>query len=323
MTTKLAAGRKPGLYSAVMRTKRGKSFLLALLLLTAGCGHTYYGRIGGLRESTLKPAIAIEAFEDRSGTPDGDTAGEQIPAFLAEALIRSDRYTVIEKGNFGGLFGELRRRKDKIFGDADAPEAQTAPGHFTLRGIVTDFSHADVTETTRTPARIAFTINLVDTDSGEVLDAIRCAAERRPPRFGPREPARPQVGSDAFFRTPLGKATQKAIRQAVKTLNKTLPRRPWYPMIADVVGGRIVINGGRDRGLRVGQLYAVVGEGHPVTDPMTGQKLSVVPGHVIANLRITEVQEHIAFGTIIQGGDVRRTQRLIPHDARRPLDPTQ
>jgi hypothetical protein len=161
------------------------------------------------------------------------------------------------------------------------------------------------------------TLTIVEIETGEIIDSVQCASKvmaREAYVKGTYKNV--AFGGDAFFRTPLGIATARAIRQGLNGIVKKLPRHMWQPMIASVAGGRIILNGGKDRGFRPGALYLIRGEGQSVTDPATGDVLSVIPGPVIGTIRVTEVQRRIAYAEVVKGSQFRRGQRLVPTSRR-------
>jgi hypothetical protein len=82
-------------------------------------------------------------------------------------------------------------------------------------------------------------------------------------------------------------------------------------MISCVRDGTILLNGGKDRSFREGTEYIVRGPAEPVTDPATGDILTFVPGPRIGLLRISQVDEKVAFAKILQGQGFNRGQWLV------------
>ena len=53
-------------------------------------------------------------------------------------------------------------------------------------------------------------------------------------------------GGDLFFKTPIGRATQAALRKAVNRIIRDIPYTTWKPRIADATAASVIINGGEN-----------------------------------------------------------------------------
>ncbi|NQT93117.1 MAG: hypothetical protein HQ559_10180, partial [Lentisphaerae bacterium] len=195
--------------------------------------------------------------------------------------------------------------------------------HFLIRGVVSDFSQIGggsffafvrnlFIRSMGNRARVAMTLTVVNVESGEIVGSARCSGMTYTSRaFLKSRYKNVDFGGDTFMRTPLGTATTKAIRRGVRGVVKTVPITYWQPMIADVMGTRIVLNGGKDRGITVGREFGVRGEGRTVTDPATGDVLSVIPGPALGHVRVTQVLDKISYAEIVRGRGLQRGQRLV------------
>jgi hypothetical protein len=92
---------------------------------------------------------------------------------------------------------------------------------------------------------------------------------------------------------------------------ESLPVRSWKPMIAEVKNGRILLNGGADRGYVLGQVYIAREPARPVTDPNTGDVISYLSGKEVGWLRVFQVDQKIAIAEAIQGSGFRRGMPLF------------
>jgi hypothetical protein len=164
-------------------------------------------------------------------------------------------------------------------------------------------------------ARVSLTLTLVDIETGQIISSVQSAGlVRTSEAFAQGNYKGVSFGGDVFFATPLGQATQRAIRSGVRAISKEMPRNPWRPMISCVRNASIILNGGEDRDFREGTVYVVRGPAEPVTDPATGDVLTFVPGPKIGTLRITEVNEKVSFAVPVQGGGFDRGQWLTKAD---------
>jgi hypothetical protein len=63
----------------------------------------------------------------------------------------------------------------------------------------------------------------------------------------------------------------------------------------------VVINGGRDRGVRSGAEFEVVDAGRPILDPATGDAIGQSAGRSIGRIIIHEVRERYSTATVVIG----------------------
>ena len=89
-------------------------------------------------------------------------------------------------------------------------------------------------------------------------------------------------------------------------------------MIAAIADGRIIVNGGTNHGFREGAVFSVRAAAHRITDPATGEVISLLAGARVGSIRIEHVQEKIAFASIVDGGGFERGQWLSAEESESP-----
>jgi len=273
--------------------------------------------------NAILPVIAVSSFDDRSGFRSKWDVGGGMADLLTSELMKTGNFRVVERRHLDKVFGEIKWQKDPRF----RPEGKVAQGRlknaeYLIRGVVNDFSQVGggslfvamtkyIFGGKGNRARVAMTLTIVNVESGEIVDSVQCAGSAWARKaYAEAQYKGVDFGGKAFHNTPLGSATAAAIRRGVRMLTKKVPRLYWEPVIADIMEGRIVLNGGTDRGLEVGNQYTVRAEGRRVTDPVTGDVLSVMPGRVVGRIRIVRVQEKISFAEPVVGKGFARGQRL-------------
>jgi len=242
---------------------------------------------------------------------------------LTSELVRSGNFVVVERQHLDKVLGEISRQKAKHFrAEGKVADGRLKNAHYLIRGVINDFSQIGggslfviirnlFLRSKGNRARVALTLTVVNVESGEIVNSLQCGAMAYATHgYAKGRYRNVDFGGDAFLKTPLGVATVNAIRRGVRGVVKKVPRTYWEPMIADVSGRRIILNGGRNRGYKAGQQYEVRGSGKPVTDPVTGDLLSIIPGAVVGTIRITQANEKIAYGQILRGTAFQRGQRL-------------
>ncbi len=303
-----------------MRLARPVPALLALLLAlaAAGCQSPPGTRSNGFfftrRPPTVKPVLAVSDFENKASFNGQWNLGQGMAEILTAELLDSERVEVLERQHLGDVMGEIVRQGQEFF----RPEGRVQKGRlknaqYLVRGVVTDFtvtgdssgwfSISALTLRGRgSRARVAIALRVQDVTSGQVISAVKTDAEVSARGFGGGINYKGVAfGGDAFFRTPLGKATEKAVAQAVKRVLHDLPVQLWQARVAEVEGSRIIINGGKTVGLRVGDVFGARGRPREVTDPASGNVIELMPGPLTAYLRVTQVNETSAFAELVKG----------------------
>lgn len=297
-----------------------------LCVLFSGCATPIVGRCRPLPGNAVPQVLAVSSFDNRSGFSGEWNLGSDMADLLVSELVNCRNFVVVERKHLDEVVGELDRQRKTHF----RPEGRVDMGRlknarYLVRGVISDFSQiggGSLGVTIRSllfggkgyTARVALTLTIVDVESGEIVESIPCEGTARARQaYVKADYDNIAFGGDRFFRTPLGIATSNAIRRGVRGIVKKVPRVFWEPMIAAVSQkGIIILNGGSDRGLQEGVVYDVRGEGQAVTDPTTGDLLSVIPGPVVGTIRVTQVGARIAYAEAINGTGFERGQRLEP-----------
>jgi curli biogenesis system outer membrane secretion channel CsgG len=301
---------------------------LALGFLLSGCNMTLVDSIPPLPETLHAPVVAVTSFDNRAGSEGQWKLGDGMADLLVSELVQSRNFVVVERQHFDKITTEIERQQGGLF----RPEGRTQRGHmknaqYLIRGVINDFSQTGGGGFSVSffrslfllgrgyTARVALTLTLVDVETGEILSAVQSTGlVRTREAYAKVRYDGISFGGDAFFETPLGKATARAIYGGVKQISKNMPENPWRPMISCLRNGTIVVNGGRDHGFRADTHYIVRGPAEPVTDPATGDILTFVPGLKLGVIQIFQVEDKVAFAKPVEGRDFTRGQWLIKAD---------
>jgi curli biogenesis system outer membrane secretion channel CsgG len=272
----------------------------------------------------IKPIVAVTEFENRANFSGQWNLGMGFADVLSSELIETRRVVVLERRNLGDVVSEIARQGSDLFrreGRVDRGRLRNA--RYLLRGVITDFTvTGDVSGWFRSggsggwlggsSARVSLSIKISDVETGEILDAVRTDASARSGFFGGSVDYRGlNFGGDAFFRTPLGRATEVAIVRAVKQVLKAVPSEYWTPCVAEIVDGAAVINGGENVEMEKGTEWVAREPGRPIHDPITGDVIETLPGRETGRVRVTEVRAATSWAAIV-AGTVRPGSRLEP-----------
>jgi len=295
--------------------------VLAFLLTAVGGCLT--GRIPPLPPDAVPPRVAVPSFENRSSFEGQWKLGPGMADLLVSELVASRNFVVLERGSLDKVVDEIARQTHRLFRqEGRVDEGRLDNAHYLIRGVITDFSQSSggalwlglrhlLIGSGGYTARVGLTLTIVDIESGRIIDSVQCAGKARAgDAYAKGSYKGIQFGGRSFFQTPLGIATSAAIRQGLRGIVRKMPRITWTPMIAEVEGTRIILNGGRERGLNAGDVYQVRGQGTPVTDPLTGDVLDVMPGTVVGTVRIMEIREQVSVAEVVSGHGFARGQTL-------------
>ena len=299
------------------------------LLLAAGCKLPSSSssarrfspyRAGGI----VKPVVAVSDFENLASPPAQWNLGRGMADLLITELLDTEKVTVLERKDLGDVVGEIVLQGKEIFRKEGRVErGRLKNAKYLLRGVVTDFSEMSRKSGKlgipgfslfggKNRARVAINIKVSDVETGEIVASVKVeeivsaggvGAEGRYKNV--------QFGGDAFFRTPLGKATERAIRDATKRVLRELPVSRWTPRVAEAGPDGVIINGGEDVRLREGSIFLVREAGRDMTDPETGNVIERVPGKVVGRVRVVSVQPLAAHAELLEG-KAQRGQFLVP-----------
>jgi curli biogenesis system outer membrane secretion channel CsgG len=257
---------------------------------------------------------AIGAFTAKYG--DWDIGGG-LAAMLTSALVESERFIVLERANVGQILSE---QEFKAAGVAN-PETGPALGKLTgsqllIYGAVTEFGTDDsggglsvgvsggglgrllsgALSRQSVSGKVAMDIRLVDTTTGQVLENYRVSEDLSSTGYDVSVGyENVSLGTNKFWKTPLGEATRKAINNAVQWIVLEAQKKPWVGRVVDAEGQDLYINAGTQAGLSVGDQFMIERVVKRFTDPETGEVLGSRKTE-IGVLKLTGIESKLAFG---------------------------
>ncbi|OGV47199.1 MAG: hypothetical protein A2X46_03805 [Lentisphaerae bacterium GWF2_57_35] len=294
------------------------------LLALAGCQSYSHGRSSSLYrpDKSMKPVMAVMDFENQAGFSGQWNLGGGMADVLVTTLLETDRIVVLERKNIGDVMGEIVRQGGDFFrNEGRVEKGRLKNAKYLVRGVVTDFTvTGDASGWFGVPrarlfgrgstARVAVNIKVSDVESGEIVTSIKTEGSASSGGLGGEvNYKKVSFGGDAFFRTPLGKATDTAMRRAVKLILKNLPIQYWQPRVAEGGLDLVVINGGKNVRVREGDIFRVREEAREIKDPVTGNVIEKAPGRVVGRIKVRDVKSASAHATILEG-EARRGQVL-------------
>lgn len=314
-------------------SQAARVMLLALFLATLGAAcqttRTYDPRrrtpTPARNVRLMKPTVAVMDFDNQSGFAGQWSLGGGMADMLITQLMKTERVVVLERRHLEDVVGEIARQGQELFRrEGRVGVGRLKNARYMVRGVVTDFT---VTGDTSgwfgtkdgggwfggSTAKVSLNLRVSDVETGEILASVRADGTAGSRFFGGAVNYKQvSFGGDAFFRTPLGRATESAMRRAVDEILHILPAEYWEPRIAEIVDGQAVVNGGENVGLRAGTEFIVRGEGKTITDPITGDAIERIAGPVLGLIRVVNVRATASYADILQGQNLQRGALLEP-----------
>ncbi|MFP4105333.1 MAG: CsgG/HfaB family protein [Phycisphaerae bacterium] len=291
--------------------------LLLLIAAASGCGRSPFSDYPDPPKDWLKPSVAVMKFENRAPLVGlGWDLGDGMRDVLVDRLVATRRFHVIERPEIEEVLKELRIQNSGL----TRRQRRAQPGRlknvqFLVKGTITDFGHTGSSEGAvatehwklfgkADEALISMTLYVVDVESGEIV----CSESlERTVSAGSGGSVRTKYkdinfGGSRFYRTPLGRATAEVINDAVARVTDSIPSRRWQPRVAMVRdAGVVILNGGTNRGLKVGTVYEVCRQGEPIVDPETGDTIGRQPGRCVGRITIHDVRDKYSMAGITLG----------------------
>ena len=260
----------------------------------------------------VKPSIAVLKFENRAPFPYKWDIGGGTKDILVDRLMKTQRYQVIERPEINALMREINLQNSGVTRAQDrARIGQLKNVQYLVKGTITDFSHVAGGQVyagksswriggSTNVAVMSMTLYVIQVESGQIIASERIQETVSAASVDVRGTYKNiTFGGGVFYKTPLGQATMRAMDRAVEKITVTIASRPWVPKIAAVQAERkVIINGGKDRGLKLGEQMELVENGAPIIDPDTGDMIGEHPGKLLGWVRLIEVQEQYAVGEV-------------------------
>lgn len=287
---------------------------MSLLLSLCACGPFLGPRADQYKYE--KPRIAILAFDNKASLSQQWKLSEGMRDILVDALVKTDRYVVLTRNDLGAVLTELDiQSNDHFRQEGRLVKGKLKNVQYLIKGSVTDFTPNAKGGALRvlgnkvfglggsgSVAVVSVTLYVIDVETGEIVasktmdgtassGSIEVGAQYR----------NVALGGKAFFRTPLGEATQEVIDQCLVYISDAIASTKWHPAVVKIDGDEIFISGGSDRKIEVGSEWAAFVKGEVLIDPQTGDELGRTPGHLTGRLQVTEVFEKYSRAKTVDG----------------------
>ena len=273
-----------------------------------------------------KRTVAVVGFE-AAELMGGATTLEALDQILVEALLKDGRFVVTERLAFTQLQSEQQLGQAGIATPETAVRAgQMIGASILIRGSVTQFepqahgsgvrvggddlfrsgSGGSLGISSQT-AIVKLSLRLIESSTGQILATSNGSGTASANGFRAEMYMRNglELGGGHFQQTPLGKAAEEAIAQAVSRIVLGIETVPWSALIVDNSDGKILISAGSNQNLTIGTRLQVYRKGRDLTDPATGILLETEFDHIAA-IQIDSVREKVSSAVVTSGGQPQR-----------------
>jgi curli biogenesis system outer membrane secretion channel CsgG len=241
--------------------------------------------------------------------------GGGLAAMLTTALDQSGRFVVLERANLERVAFEQQLKAKSAANPETGPRLGRLTGaQFVVIGAVTEFGTQDkgsgislglpgfgkqlggLIGARQTEGAVTLDLRIVDTTTGQIVQTLKVKEPISTTSVSMGVNYRGMtLGGDSFDNTPLGEATRQAIEKAVAEIVAVSARQPWRALVVEFDGRDIAINSGSAAGVKVGDRFDIERITNPLTDPATGEVLSV-RRKGLGTLVITGVEAKVAYG---------------------------
>ena len=263
----------------------------------------------------VKPTVAVMRFNCNASVPGHWDVGDGLRDVLADRLVASGRFRVIERPELAAVSDEVRlQQTGQTRSQQRATPGQLKNVQYLIKGTVVDFGQVAVSTSFMDWARrfqamgaaqqavVSVTLQVVDVESGEIISSE--FLEQAVPAYtvasqaGYKDVA---FGGSVFWRKPLGEAMSRVVDKCVRRVSSSVASAPWTPRVAGVQNAQVLINGGWDRRVRLGTQLEIFQQGGKVVDPDTGDVIGSPLGRSVGRVVVTQVYPRYSVARIIRG----------------------
>ncbi len=265
-----------------------------------------------------KKSIAVTKFDSSVQLGWGWDHGEALTAMLTESLVNTNRFIVVERAAISDVLQEQDLgASGRVATQGAAKIGKLVGANILVRGTITQFEPAQSGGggSVRIPikgfsvgvggkkqtALVKINLRLMDSTTGQIISTH--SAEGKAVSRGVSLDVYHKIdfSANTFKQTPLGQACEDAVNKAVAHIIENTKQMPFYARVASVANGKVYINAGSNRNMKVGMMLHSYARTQEIIDPDTGMVLDFVEEKV-GSVTIQTVKEKISIAVIHPGG---------------------
>ncbi len=298
-------------YGRMLSTVAVSAFLLLIMVA---------GALAQPPATGPKKRIAVLEFGVEAAGASKNVGGG-VTDMLIDALVNSGKYIVLERSELDEVIKEQNLGSSGRVASETAAEAGKLLGaQLLVKGVVTEFKENESgggiggvvggklgVGVGKVSSHIAYTIRLIDSETGQVLDSYR--AEEKVSKKGlalGTKIGKTPVGGAFFKSASMEEAINKSIAKTIDFLDDQTKNMVWQGSVV-MVGddGNVYINAGSNSGIKVGDQFEISHPGKALIDPETGLNLGTT-SQKIGCIKITSVEEKFSIGAVLAGAGGER-----------------
>ena len=253
-----------------------------------------------MAKSGPKPRVAVAQFgaTDRfAAVYGGWNIGGGLAAQLVTSLINTGRLVVVERAILSKMLIEQELGQSRLSSEfTQTPAGQLLGVDYMIVGEVTEFEERQMggggglavmkgfgpkISGEAVAAHVGMDLRVIDTRTGEILHSHRSQGRAWEKAFGTKIDYKViDFGGDVFHKTPLGKATRRAIEDAVRFIRDVVEKRnselTWLARVIETEGSFIYFDAGRNMQIQPGDRFKITRVQKVLTDPETNEILGLV-----------------------------------------------
>jgi curli biogenesis system outer membrane secretion channel CsgG len=267
----------------------------------------------------LKKVVAVSRFENKTSYSGHWHIGDGMADQLTDSLIQSGQFVVLERQTLSDVIGEQDlAASGRTMKSKSAKTGKLTSAQILVKGAVTEFQQSSAgggtgigiggfrIKSKSGEAHVGLIIRVIDTTTGEVLDSHRVEGKAKSGGFALGvDLGSVDFGTGGFKKTPIGKATQIAIDNAVEFIAAKLRNLPYQGRIIKVKAEEVYLTASEKTGASVGDVFTVYSEGEELVDPDTGEILDVEVEEV-GTVEVFQVKEKYSKAKVVSGEGMKR-----------------
>jgi len=238
-----------------------------------------------------RKVVAVQSFENRAASSQWTTGrytdlGTAMADQLTNALMKSGQFVVLERVGLSGVIAEQDLARSPRFQEsASARTGKLTSAQILVQGVITEFERSAsegggsfrlggirVRNETQ-EVHLGLIVRMVDTTTGQVVDSqrVEVSAEKDSLETSIRvEGIEAGAKTEKSTATPVGKAVQFAIDDAVEFIATRLRDIPYKARVIKVEGNVLYISGGSSHGISMYDGFSIYSVGEELIDPESG-----------------------------------------------------
>lgn len=234
-----------------------------------------------------KKVVAVSRFENKTSYKGQWKLDDGMADQLTDALMQSGEFVVLERETLTDVISEQDLAASGRFQKSkSARTGKLTSAQILVKGTITEFESKSSGSgsgvslfgvnigSKKGEAHVGLIIRLIDTTTGQVLQSQRVEGKAKSGGFKlGLNISGIGFGTDSFKKTPVGKATQIAIDNAVEFIASKMRGLPYQGRVIKVKGDVIYLTASKKNGATMGEMFSVYSVGEELVDPDTGELL--------------------------------------------------